>query len=257
MTKTATIYKQIGETPLETLEKFRQKMIVEDPDNKEVWKNTPMTYAGRLDPMAEGLLLILIGDECKNKEKYLGLDKEYEVEIVFGISTDTYDSLGLATATKKPTALKELILPDLTRYVGRFTQAYPPFSSKTIGGKQLHELSQESNLPDRMPTKEVEIYSIEYIDSKYFSQSQKVMGQIKYTELISRIQNMINLVHGDFRQKDILKGWAQMPNLDELPTIRIRVNCSSGTYMRSLAHKIGQDLGVGAFAVSIRRTRIG
>ena len=52
---------------------------------------------GRLDPLAEGVLLILIGDECKNKEKYLGLDKEYEVAIIFGISTDTGDALGLAT----------------------------------------------------------------------------------------------------------------------------------------------------------------
>ena len=254
MIKTATIYKQIGKTPLEALEIFRRKMIVEDPDNKDVWKNTPMTYAGRLDPMAEGLLLVLVGDECKNKEKYLGLDKEYEVEIVFGISTDSYDALGLAEATKNLGALDNLALPDLAKYVGKFTQPYPPFSSKTISGKQLHELSRESNLPNRMPTKEVEIYSIGYIGDKHFN--QKEIGQIKLTDLVTCIQKMINLVHGDFRQKDILERWSQISNLDELPVIKIRVNCSSGTYMRSLAHKIGQDLGVSAFALSIKRTAI-
>ncbi|MCX6720304.1 MAG: hypothetical protein NTW11_00645 [Candidatus Staskawiczbacteria bacterium] len=56
--------------------------------------NVPMTYAGRLDPMASGVLVVLAGPEIKNKEKYLALDKEYEFSILFGFSTDTYDILG-------------------------------------------------------------------------------------------------------------------------------------------------------------------
>ncbi|MEY2671815.1 MAG: tRNA pseudouridine synthase tRNA pseudouridine55 synthase, partial [Candidatus Parcubacteria bacterium] len=48
------------------------------------WKNLPMTYAGRLDPVAEGLLLVLVGDDCKEKDKYLDLNKEYELSILFG-----------------------------------------------------------------------------------------------------------------------------------------------------------------------------
>jgi len=59
-----------------------------------------MTYAGRLDPLAEGLLLVLTGEECKNKEKYLGLDKEYEVDVLFGFATDTYDILGKVLSAK-------------------------------------------------------------------------------------------------------------------------------------------------------------
>lgn len=78
MPTTALIYKHIGETPLEALERFRRE--------QGIAADVPMTYAGRLDPMAEGLLLILLGEECKNKEKYLGLDKEYEVEVLFGIT---------------------------------------------------------------------------------------------------------------------------------------------------------------------------
>lgn len=74
--KVKVIYKNIGETPLEALERFRA-------DHVE-YKNEPMTYAGRLDPMASGKLIILIGEECKNKDEYLKLDKEYEVDILLG-----------------------------------------------------------------------------------------------------------------------------------------------------------------------------
>ncbi|KKR79021.1 MAG: tRNA pseudouridine synthase B [Candidatus Nomurabacteria bacterium GW2011_GWA2_40_9] len=88
--------KKEGETPLSALSLFR--------DKHKIYKDIPMTYAGRLDPMASGLLIILAGEECKNKEKYLNLDKEYEFEILFGFQTDTYDILGKITKTHmKPT----------------------------------------------------------------------------------------------------------------------------------------------------------
>ena len=72
MLKTASIYKNLGETPLQALERFRAKMVkngMADSAIKSAWQKAPMTYAGRLDPLAEGELLILIGDECKNKDK--------------------------------------------------------------------------------------------------------------------------------------------------------------------------------------------
>jgi len=86
MKNVIVLNKKEGETPLFALEKFRRK--------NPKYLNTPMTYAGRLDPMASGVLVILAGEEIKNKDKYLGLDKEYEFSILFGFSTDTYDILG-------------------------------------------------------------------------------------------------------------------------------------------------------------------
>src|SRR3989344_9613864 len=89
--------KKEGETPLEALENFR-------PRNKE-YKDIKMTYAGRLDPMASGLLLVLVGKEIKNKEKYLALNKEYDFKILFGFATDTYDILGRVTHSKVLTSV--------------------------------------------------------------------------------------------------------------------------------------------------------
>ena len=237
--KVVSIYKELGETPLEALERFRAKHSYSE--------DIPMTYAGRLDPLAEGELLILIGEECKNKETYLGFDKEYEVEVLLGISTDTHDALGLAQVA--PTHTSTQVRP-VQEYVGRFTQPYPAYSSKTVDGVQLHTLSRRNELPEEMPSKEVEIYEIE------------ILGQEKITttDLKERVTHNIALVKGDFRQKEIVSRWneffAGLGNDQTFPVLKIRVKCSSGTYMRSLADRMGKDAGSGGFALSIKRTKI-
>lgn len=236
------VHKERGETPLEALERYRATR----PELADI----PMTYAGRLDPMAEGELLILTGDECKHKERWLGLDKEYEVEIVFGIETDTYDALGLAgVAYSLKNSSNIRPRPDgdaLQAYVGRFAQEYPPYSSRTVNGKQLHELARANELPDEMPTKEVEIYSIELLEK----------GSIGAADLKARILGMIDKVKGDFRQEEIKHRWTEILTEGAFETAKIRVKCSSGTYMRSLAHRMGKDMGQGAFACTIKRTMI-
>jgi tRNA pseudouridine55 synthase len=262
------IQKRIGETPLQALERYRRE--------QKIGADVPMTYAGRLDPMAEGALLILVGDECKNKEKYLGLDKEYEVEIVFGISTDTYDALGLAWAGVLPNSLcKNDTLPDTfaaqqsqskishesgtksvifskwlepDRYPCTFKQKYPAYSSKTVDGRQLHELVRSNELPEEMPTRNVTIYSLEVLERT----------KISATELQERIIRNIDLVTGDFRQANVKQQWTELlsGSSQNFDLVKIRVRCSSGTYMRSLASKVGEEAGMGAFALSIKRTQI-
>jgi tRNA pseudouridine55 synthase len=252
MLKHTIIYKKLGETPLEALERYRAEQLIhadkkDDQNLVTFWKSVPMTYAGRLDPMAEGELLILIGDECKNKEKYLGLDKEYEVEILFGIETDTYDTLGLAVEGKGGVLDSESIDNTLTKYRGRFGQEYPPYSSKTVGGKQLHELARAGELPEEMPVKEVEIYDIEMLGIEPIS--SKVLRE--------RIDAALANVRGDFRQQEIVDRWRHILAQERIYTVaKVRVRCSSGTYMRSLAHRIGIELGTGACALSIKRTKI-
>ncbi|MEK7646438.1 MAG: hypothetical protein AAB381_01975 [Patescibacteria group bacterium] len=237
-----TINKNLGETPLEALERFRAEQIAL---GRVELADVPMTYAGRLDPMAEGKLLILIGEECKQKEKYLGLDKTYEVEVLFGIETDTYDILGLAKIHLQGQSDKKVVT---STYIGTFTQTYPPYSSKTVDGKQLHTLARADELPEELPTKEVEIYSIEKLEDK----------KISAPDLLNLIQQRIALVKGDFRQKEIFEKWNEVlaHSVQTFPVIKLKVTCSSGTYMRSLAQRIGKEMGMGACALSIKRTEI-
>lgn len=221
-------YKNIGETPLECLERVRNEYGKPTA--------TPMTYAGRLDPMAEGLLIILHGEECKEKDKYLGMDKEYEIEVLFGVSTDTYDVLGVIDKIEK----KSFEAIDFEKYKGRFVQEYPRYSSRIIAMKEV---------PEEMPTKEVEIYQIEQIGSKAFS-GKKIADSI--------IGN-IKKVNGDFRQKEITELWERFSedhSKENFIIVKLKVACSSGTYMRSLANRIGIDAGIPALAYSIKRTRV-
>jgi tRNA pseudouridine55 synthase len=212
-------YKKLGETPLEAIEKFR--------DEKGIAHDVPITYAGRLDPMAEGLLIVLTGEDCKKKGDFNGLDKEYEIEVALGIQTDSYDVLGIVKKVEE----KEF---DLTRFVGKFTQEYPRYSSKIIAMKEV---------PEEMPTKEVEIYSIEKLGER------TELGKNIAQQAIEKV----GLVKGDFRQNEIIETWLKFGQVYENEKFRIltlRVACSSGTYMRSLAHNIN------GLALSIKRTKI-
>ena len=232
------MHKEIGETPLEAIEKFKKS----NPEYIDI----PMTYAGRLDPMAEGVLIVLVGEECKNKDKYLGLDKEYEIEVLCGVKTDTQDILGLIRGIN----IEKHSDVTLEKYVKKFTQTYPMYSSKTVRGKQLYEYARAGEEPDDIPTKEVEIYSIENIGKR----------ELNGEEIARTALEKISSVNGDFRQEDIAQDWqdfGQEFSTIDFNIMKLRVKCSSGTYMRTLAETIGKNVGVGAIAYSIKRVKVG
>jgi tRNA U55 pseudouridine synthase TruB len=88
MRRFAVINKQVGETPLEAMEAWRT--------TEGLKKDIPLAYAGRLDPMASGTLIVLIGEECKRQKSYQAFDKEYRFEVLVGFRSDTGDILGIA-----------------------------------------------------------------------------------------------------------------------------------------------------------------
>src|SRR3989344_7692285 len=129
-----------------------------------------MTCAGRLDPMASGLLIVLAGEETKNKEKYLALDKEYEFEVLFGFSTDTYDILGKVhhydiinnvIMINSRDVLEKAIKENLKFFTGKFIQTYPAYSSKTVKGKPLFEYAREG-LDVEAPKREVLVKQLKF-----------------------------------------------------------------------------------------------
>lgn len=246
MKKVIILNKKEGETPLEALEKFRAK-------NKR-YKDVPMTYAGRLDPMASGILLVLIGEECKKKDKYLMLDKEYEFQILFGFATDTYDILGKVVHSNILTNIRmiemdEKIRKSLKYFKGKFTQNYPPYSSKTVKGKPLFKYARE-NQDVEVPTREVHVASLKL---------EKV-NTINKEKLLQNIKTRVKKVKGDFRQKEILKIWQKNlagKNKDKFLLASFKIKCGSGTYVRSIANSQGERIGVPTLAFSIKRTKIG
>ena len=234
--------KKVGETPLACLDRLR----LEKPE----LAGEPMTYAGRLDPMADGLLLVLVGEECKHREDFLGLDKEYITEILWGVATDTYDILGKIIDQK---TVQEFKIPDLQKFVGKHQQKFPPYSSKPVNGKPLHEWAREDRLAEiEIPSKEIEIKSIELLETR----------QVPVNEIATEITQRLFLIKGDFRQNEIKGLWNEYfgstATLGSNLTIsKLSIRCSTGTYIRGLVQELGQATGFGATVLSLRRTKVG
>lgn len=246
MNKVLNIYKPIGLTPFQLIQNLRLL--------KSEYKYIKIGFAGRLDPLAHGVMLLMVGDETKNRNKYLGLSKEYEFEVLYGLSSDTYDVMGILQSkliNKNPDNLQEQIKTYIKDKIGKNIQFYPPFSSKTVNGKPLFELAKKDKLKNiEIPSREIEIYKFEFLKFKKVE-----IGQIE-----KLVTTNINLVKGDFRQKEIIAKWNQFfkKNSSKIFSIaKFRIHCSSGTYVRSLANEMGNIFNSGGIAISICRTRVG
>jgi len=234
--------KNEGETPLECINRAKENQILS--------AKKKYTYAGRLDPMASGLLLVLADDLVYKKDEYLKLDKEYEVNILFGVSTDTGDILGEIQTVKNNFNLnKNILLEAIKKCIGEFEEDYPKYSSKTVGGKPIFLLTRLGKV-FKLPKHNVKILSIEVMD----------YSSVSGVELASLCISRIKSLKGDFRQKSIISKWKDFAKMNEdkvFYTVKIKVNCASGAYMRVLAEKVGHILGTPALAYSIKRTKVG
>ena len=244
---TIVVYKKRGETPLQCIERLRK----EQPE----YKDAVLSYAGRLDPMAEGALLVLIGEENKKREEYLNLEKEYTFDVLFGFSTDTYDILGkLTQAFSKITntrASMKAVLDAVGAMRGKRKQKYPPYSSKTVEGKPLFKWAREGKLDEiTIPKHKIEI----------FSSALTGMRTVRAEDLWSQIDKDIRYLKGDFRQKEIRNCWWEhlRPLYGEVFDVAtVHTHSSSGTYVRMLTQELGGRTNIPALALKIVRTRVG
>lgn len=254
MKRFALLDKNICETPLEAIHKWKKQ-------NPE-YSGVPASYAGRLDPMASGKLLVLLGDECKRQNSYTDLDKEYEVEVLLDIGSDTGDVLGMPEYNDKITHLaKKALSKVIGKEHGTHLRKYPAFSSKTVNGKPLFLHKLEGNISSiDIPEHNETIYRIKNLGLAKISNSELRTRILSLLDLVSRTDEPSKKLGEDFRVDDIRRKWesvfAGVKNRN-FAVIRIRVTCGSGTYMRSLAERIGESLHTKALALSIKRTRIG
>jgi len=165
-------------------------------------------HLGTLDPLATGVLVLLLGKATRLVRFYNGRRKRYSAGFRFGFATDTYDSEGRAQGPDAPPVLDAGTLERLAvERIGRFDQMPPAFSAKKIKGRPAYELARK-NEPVELKAVEVELF------------------EYKLTEIEGNIARFV-------------------------------IECSSGTYIRSLAHEMGQTLGCGAHLAEISRTAVG
>lgn len=254
MKKYATIEKRIGETPLEAAKRIRGELGLA--------ADIPLAYAGRLDPMASGKLLILIDDECKRQSEYHNLDKAYDFSVLFGVRSDTADVLGIVEGCDAPQVGSADLRRITKSLVGPINLPYPHFSSKTVQGKPLHVWTLEGRLNEiEIPTKTSAIYKLNLTGLESVSKDDIYKNVLEKIETVTQVTDESKALGRDFRRVDVRAGWkAWHENPATKDTFQIaHFHCiaGSGTYMRTLAEVIAKELGTCALAHHIHRTHIG
>jgi tRNA pseudouridine55 synthase len=121
-------------------------------------------HGGTLDPMATGLLPILLGEATKLTAHLQGQDKEYLATIRLGIDTDTLDATGATTRERPvPPLADDDVQPVLARFVGDIEQVPPMYSALHAGGRRLHELARAGIAVERTPRR-VRVHVFELIE---------------------------------------------------------------------------------------------
>ncbi len=115
-------------------------------------------HLGTLDPLATGVLVLLLGRATRLAQFYGGRRKRYTCTARFGFATDTYDAEGEPQGPDcAPTIAREQLEPLVAQFTGRIQQMPPPFSAKKIGGRPAHELARKKK-PVELKAVEVEVY---------------------------------------------------------------------------------------------------
>jgi tRNA pseudouridine55 synthase len=168
----------------------------------------PVGHAGTLDPLATGLLVLVLGRATRLADDLMGTSKVYCAEVVLGAATATDDAEGEVIRHEAIDGLTRAAIDAAAGgFVGEIAQVPPMYAAVRKGGERLYMLARRGETVEREPR----WVTIERID-------------------------VIN--------------W-------DAPRLRLRVVCSAGTYIRSLARDLGEALGTAAYLHALRRTRSG
>ena len=175
---------------------------------RRVFNAAKAGHGGTLDPLATGLMIMLIGKATKVSQFLISLDKSYEGEFLLGVETNSQDADGDVVATKEiPASVnQEGITLEMKSFMGDQYQTPPMFSAKKIDGVPLYKMARKGKTVEREPR------------------------FIRINELT-------------------LTGW-------DSPKGKFFMECSKGTYVRTVFHDLGQNLECGAHLTALRRTRI-
>ncbi|HEX2852343.1 MAG TPA: tRNA pseudouridine(55) synthase TruB [Opitutaceae bacterium] len=170
-----------------------------------ILKTRRIGHAGTLDPMATGLLVILVGKATRISQYLVSLDKEYEGTVELGKVTDSQDAEGEVMETRPvPPLTEDEVKAAIKTFLGDQYQIPPMYSAIKIGGVPLYKSARKGVEVEREP-------------------------------------RFIRVMNWDLTR-------FALPHLD------FRLRCTKGTYVRTLAHDLGQKLGCGGHLSALRRT---
>jgi tRNA pseudouridine55 synthase len=195
-------------------------------------KTSRVGHTGTLDPLATGLLVVLVGPATRLAQFLAADEKEYVADVRLGVSTPTYDAASLPSGVRSPRPdlrypMDAELEAVLDRFRGSFLQTPPPYSAKKIASVPAYEKARKNQPVDLKPVP-VTVHTLEILDSSDIGYRVSDLG---------------------YRVSDVGPRDAGL--------LRLRVAASAGFYVRSLAHDIGDALGCGAHLEALRRIRVG
>jgi tRNA pseudouridine55 synthase len=165
-------------------------------------------HLGTLDPLATGVLPLLLDRATRMAQFFTLNEKEYLGTIRFGYSTDSYDADGEPTSPySEPIVDLERLETILPKFRGALEQTPPPVSAKKIQGRPAYEFAR-----------------------KHIAVELKPVSVTVHELVLLKLEGC---------------------------RASVRVRCSAGTYIRSLTHEIGIEMGCGAYLETLRRTMSG
>lgn len=173
---------------------------------RRICKEKKCGHSGTLDPMATGVMTVLLGGATRFCELLPSHDKAYIASFRLGITTDTLDITGKILEKRNVSVAEDEVRRAAKEFIGEIEQMPPMYSAVSVNGQRLYELARKGIETER-PVRKVNIFSLDFIEN---------INENEYT---------------------------------------INVECSSGTYIRTLISDIGEKLGCGAVLTSLRRTK--
>ncbi len=172
-------------------------------------------HAGTLDPMATGLLVVLVGREAtREQDRFMGLPKVYTGTVRLGETTASADAETTVEEREDARGVTEAGVAEAAQtFVGDITQTPPVYSAIKVGGERLYKKARRGDEDIVVPPRHVLVTAFETMNLR--------------------------------------------PGPGETMDVDLRVACSKGTYVRSLARDLGAALGVGGHLVALRRESIG
>lgn len=218
-------------------------------------KNLKVGHAGTLDPLAEGVLLVCIGNACKQAQALQDSGKEYIAGVCIGATTPSYD---LEKDVDRMYSLdgvsREAVEAVLPSFLGEQDQVAPLFSAKQVDGVRAYELARklyreggslDEAASELLRVGHINISEIELVGWGVSGSAQQdsdpAQGSGSTQQGTSSASSRINV--------------APLP--ESLPIASVRLACSKGTYVRAFARDLGEKLGSGAFLSSLERSKSG
>lgn len=184
---------------------------------KRLFGYSKVGHAGTLDPLAEGVLIVLTDKDTKKQNDYMKQDKVYVAEVLLGAFSESFNlEKPLTFSEKAPQIFQNQINELLNSLHGELALPAPIYSAKVIAGKRLYKYAKQGKTNIELPV---------------------VTSLIKNIKLLE-----INEFQNDSQS---------------YPLLKIEISCSSGTYIRALANFIGEKLNTKGVLFSLIRTRVG